>query len=389
MSRRVPAFVTKHANLERMWNFGMFVMERIDKASLKQVASSLTLTTLLSIVPALAVIMAAFSAFPLFAPYREAFEQFIFSTLLPEQYSDQILGYIKQFATQAAGLTAFGLIGLMVSALLCIATIDSALNSTYEVLKLRSLWQRVLMYWALLTLGPVAIGISLAASSYLTGMAMSGHLSVYAQWLIPIGQLIFQSIILAALYKYVPNCRVLWRDALVGGILIALVIYGAFAAIPVMLTWMYINWMFVLAGAAITATLPMLRAKRYKDFDKSGDELLSAVALLRILMLAKESGNPQMTNIELADKIGSYPEAVDALLSRLIQTNYVVKIGSDATSSWALLADAHSKTLEECFEEFSMDMSNSLLQGDTAERRWVKEGLNDQWLQTPMREVLN
>ena len=405
MSRRVPAFVTKHANLERMWNFGMFVMERIDKASLKQVASSLTLTTLLSIVPALAVIMAAFSAFPLFAPYREAFEQFIFSTLLPEQYSDQILGYIKQFATQAAGLTAFGLIGLMVSALLCIATIDSALNSTYEVLKLRSLWQRVLMYWALLTLGPVAIGISLAASSYLTGMAMSGHLSVYAQWLIPIGQLIFQSIILAALYKYVPNCRVLWRDALVGGILIALVftvfrwgfgiyvmrgsyttIYGAFAAIPVMLTWMYINWM---AGGAITATLPMLRAKRYKDFDKSGDELLSAVALLRILMLAKESGNPQMTNIELADKIGSYPEAVDALLSRLIQTNYVVKIGSDATSSWALLADAHSKTLEECFEEFSMDMSNSLLQGDTAERRWVKEGLNDQWLQTPMREVLN
>lgn len=203
MSRRVPAFVTKHANLERMWNFGMFVMERIDKASLKQVASSLTLTTLLSIVPALAVIMAAFSAFPLFAPYREAFEQFIFSTLLPEQYSDQILGYIKQFATQAAGLTAFGLIGLMVSALLCIATIDSALNSTYEVLKLRSLWQRVLMYWALLTLGPVAIGISLAASSYLTGMAMSGHLSVYAQWLIPIGQLIFQSIILAHLYKYV------------------------------------------------------------------------------------------------------------------------------------------------------------------------------------------
>ena len=150
MSRQIPAFVTKHACLERMWNFGMFVMERIDKASLKQVASSLTLTTLLSIVPALAVIMAAFSAFPLFAPYREAFEQFIFSTLLPAQYSEQILGYIKQFATQAAGLTAFGLIGLVISALLCIATIDSALNATYEVLKLRSLWQRVLMYWALL-----------------------------------------------------------------------------------------------------------------------------------------------------------------------------------------------------------------------------------------------
>ena len=73
MSRQIPAFVTKHACLERMWNFGMFVMERIDKASLKQVASSLTLTTLLSIVPALAVIMAAFSAFPLFRPFPRSF----------------------------------------------------------------------------------------------------------------------------------------------------------------------------------------------------------------------------------------------------------------------------------------------------------------------------
>ena len=181
MSRRVPAFITKHANLERMWNFGMFVMERIDKASLKQVASSLTLTTLLSIVPALAVIMAAFSAFPLFAPYREAFEQFIFSTLLPEQYSDQILGYIKQFATQAAGLTAFGLIGLMVSALLCIATIDSALNSTYEVLKLRSLWQRVLMYWFLLSLGPVAIGIIFFFNASPTAKAITGDISLSLQ----------------------------------------------------------------------------------------------------------------------------------------------------------------------------------------------------------------
>lgn len=184
------------------------------------------------------------------------------------------------------------------------------------------------MYWALLTLGPVAIGISLAASSYLTGMAMAGHLSVYAKWLIPIGQLIFQSIILAALYKYVPNCRVLWRDALVGGSLIALVFtvfrwgFGIYVMRgsythdlrclcrhPRSSDLDVHQLVFVLAGAAITATLPMLRARRYKDFDKSGDDLLSAVALLRILMLAKEVGNPQMTNVELADKIGSYPEA--------------------------------------------------------------------------------
>ncbi|WP_251452212.1 YihY family inner membrane protein [Parasutterella muris] len=408
MSQKMPAIIASRPWCEKLWTFGSFVFTRIDKASLKQVASSLTLTTLLSIVPALAVIMAAFSAFPLFAPYREAFENFMFSTLLPEQYSTQILGYIKQFASQAAGLTAFGIIGLAVSALLCISTIDAALNSTFEVRKLRSVWQRVLIYWALLSLGPIAIGVSLATSSYLTGMAMTGHLSSVASWLIPIFQLLFQAVILAMFYKYVPNCKVQWKDALVGGLIIALVftvfrwafgiyvmkgsyttIYGAFAAIPVLLTWMYINWMFVLAGAAITAILPMLRATRFKDFDKPGNQLLSAVALLRILMKAKQDNRPQMSSIELAEAIGSYPDAVNATLSRLISTNYVVQIGTDSGCSWALLADAHSKTLEEAFEEFSVDLSNSLLKEGSPIAQWLNAGLKDQWLQTPMIEVLN
>lgn len=390
-----------------LWDLGTFVSNRIQKAQLKQVASSLTLTTLLSIVPALAVILAAFTAFPLFQPYRDSFEHFIFSTLLPDQYSDQILEYIKMFASKAAGLTTFGIIGLLITALMCISTIDAALNNTFEVIKLRKLWQRVLIYWALLSLGPLVIGISLAASSYLTGMAMTGHLSAFAGWVIPIAQICLQGIALSAFYKYIPNCRVLWKDALIGGFAIALVftifrwifgiyvvrgtygtIYGAFAAIPVLLLWMYINWMFILAGAAITATLPMLRAKRYKDFAKNGNSLISAVALLRILMIAKENKQPQVSDIELAKAIGSYPDAVNQILARLVDRNYVVQTGSDSSCTWALLADASKTSLEGVFEEFAVDMSNSLLQEDSAESAWLKEGLHDQWLQKPISEAL-
>lgn len=399
--------IKHHPTWGPLWDLAIFVNNRIQKAQLKQVASSLTLTTLLSLVPALAVILAAFTAFPLFQTYRESFEHFIFSTLLPDQYSEQILGYIKVFASKAAGLTTFGIIGLLITSLMCISTIDAALNNTFEVIKLRKLWQRVLIYWAMLSLGPLAIGISLAISSYLTRMAMTGHLSSIASWVIPIAQIAFQGFVLAAFYKYIPNCRVLWKDALIGGFIIALVftvfrwvfgiyivrgtygtIYGAFAAIPVLLLWMYINWMFILAGAAITATLPMLRAKRYKDFSKNGNALVSAVALLRILMIAKDNKHPQVSDIELAQAIGSYPDAVNQILSKLVDRNYVVQTGTDSGCTWALLADASKTSLEGVFEEFAVDMSNSLLQEDSAERSWIREGLHDQWLQKPISEAL-
>ncbi len=384
----------------------MFVRMRIEEAQLKQVASTLTLTTLLSIVPALAVIMAAFATFPFFAPYRESFEAFLFSTLLPDQYNEQIVGYMKNFAEKAAGLTIFGVVGLAVSALLCISTIDAGLNRTFQVKKLRQIWNRFLLYWALLTLGPIVLSLSLAFSSYITGMALTGHLSELGQWLYPLIQLVFQGFLLAVLYKYVPNCRVNWKDALVGGMVMAIImsifrwgfsiyvmrgsytsIYGAFAAIPVLLTWMYINWMLVLAGAALTATLPMLRADRYGDFSKVGNDLLSAVEMLKHLMLAKESGNPNMTDVEIADAVGSYPEAVELTLSRLVDRHYIVKVPDAKTVSWALLADADKTSLRGVFEEFCVDTSNSLLSADQQEKKWLWSGLNEAWLSRPMSQV--
>lgn len=402
------SILEKFKHKSKLLELYKFVTRRIEQAQLKQVASTLTLTTILSIVPAIAVIMAAFAAFPLFAPYRESLEQFLFSTLLPEQYSVQIMGYIKEFAEKAAALTIFGIVGLAVSAILCIATIDEGLNRTFQVKHLRNWVSRFLLYWALLTLGPIILALSLAASSYVTGLTVMGKLTAEFQWVYQPVQTIIQGCILACLYKYVPNCRVLWRDAFIGGMGTAVVmavfrwgfgvyilrgsyttIYGAFAAIPILLTWMYIMWMLVLGGAALTATLPMLRATRYADFSKTGNELLSAVALLKILYEAKQQGEPIVSDIELAKKSGSYPNAVDHILSRLLSKHYVVRIGEKYSVKWALLVDGDKATLKGVFEEFAVDTSNSLLTEDISERNWINTGLSDQWLNTPIAQVFS
>lgn len=385
-----------------------FAGKRIEKAQLKQVASSLTLTTLLSIVPALAIIMAAFSAFPLFEPYRENFEHLILGSFLPDQYSAQILGYVREFATKAASLTLFGILGLAVSAILCISTIDAALNRTFEVTQLRKLWQRLLMYWALLTLGPLLMVLSLSASTYVTRLAFIGALSEMTSILYPIAQWAVQGAALGLLYKYVPNCRVLWKDAMISGLLIALVmnvfrwgfgiyvlrgsystIYGAFAAIPVLLTWTYLMWMFVLAGAALTATLPILRANRYADFSRAGDSFLTAVALMKVLYLERENNQPQVSELVMAKRIGSYPDAIEKILIRLADLNYVAKVDDDKEDNWVLLADPGKATLRKVFETFCMDTENTLMTADKTSGDWVKSGLKTEWLNTPIGEVFN
>ncbi len=129
-----------------------FVIERFNDTQLFQVTSSLTLTTVLSLVPLIAVMLVSFAVFPAFAESRAHLEAFIFSTLLPDGYRDQIINYLRDFSSHASGLTTFGLIGLLVTSILLINTVDETLNRIFHVRQMRPVMQRVLIYWALLTL---------------------------------------------------------------------------------------------------------------------------------------------------------------------------------------------------------------------------------------------
>ena len=249
-----------------------FVMERARDTQLNQVASSLTLTTVLSLVPLLAVILVMFAVFPEFAQRRAELESLVFSHFLPEAYGQIILKYVRDFTGHAQGLTIFGLAGLGATALLLINTIDTTLNRIFHVRQMRHIMQRVLLYWALLTVGPAVILVSLSITNFLSQLNIGMQGSIPG-WIAVAIQLLIQTFFYAAIYVYVPNCKVKWSHAFIGaGIVTVLAIgvkwgfsiylssgplttiYGTFAVIPVVLLWIYLSWLFVLAGACLLYT---------------------------------------------------------------------------------------------------------------------------------------
>ena len=337
-----------------------FAMDRMRETQLQEVASSMTLTTLLSLVPLIAVAMSAFALFPSFADSRHALEEAIISGVLPQQYTETIVTYLRNFTDHASGLGIFGLAGLAVTALLLIDKFFVTVNRIFRVRRMRSWAQRAMIYWALLTLGPIAIALSITLSTQAiriaAGAAGTGGLP---GWLFALIQIILQTIGYAILFKLVPNCRVPFTHALTGGAAVALAgqvfreafeyyitagtlssIYGAFVAFPVFLLWFYIAWMLVFAGAAITATLPQLTSGRFTDSYKLGNDFLTGLALLRKLTSARASGSPCVSELALSRAVDSYPQGIERILVKLSEKGYCAPVVLDEKrreTGWALL----------------------------------------------------
>jgi len=246
-----------------------------------RVASALSFTTLLALVPLMTVVFSMLSIFPVFEGLVAEVESFMYRNFMPTT-GEVVQQNLHQFATQAGKLTAVGLFFLVISALFLLATIEDAFNDIWRLKRGRSIIQRVMIYWTVITLGPLLIGISLSLSSYLVsmtdsvGIPMVDRIGIFILSLLPF---IFECMAFVGLYMTVPNCRVRFLDALPGGIVAALlfelaksgfthyvvslgtyqVIYGALASIPLFLIWVYLSWFVVLVGAEITAVLPKFR----------------------------------------------------------------------------------------------------------------------------------
>lgn len=392
-----------------------FAADRARENDLTEVTSTMALATLTAIVPVLALSLAAFSAFPGFAGARQALEDLIVMSLLPEQYSEQLLGYISQFTSHAAGLTTFGLLGLAVTAFLLIDKLFVTLNRIFKVTAPRPWFQRVLIYWALMTVGPLAVAVSLTMTGHYAAMALEGIDPGVSKTLYNVGQVFLQAFGFAVIYKFVPACRVHFSHALVGGSVVSVCglvvkqlfgmwvtagtltnIYGAFVAIPVFVLWVYVAWYLFFAGAAIAATIPKLTAGRFLDYYRPGNEFLTALAMLRELVHLRLSQKRPILDVEeLCDAADTYPEAAERILSRLAEAGYVAPVTTEAggrTQEWVLVADSQKTTLLRAFEFFAVSGGNSLV-SSKMQRLAGKDGavgiLADWWKQFSTNEALN
>ena len=390
-----------------------FAAHRARDVRLAQVAGSLTFTTVLSIVPLLAVLLAVFTAFPMFAELRAGFERNVLREFLPEQYASLILRYLNQFAAKAGQLTAAGLLFLVATALSMILTVDRVLNDIWQVRVRRPLMQRLLIYWTLLTLGPLLLGASLSASSHL--LSTSGGLierDSVLRTLLDYLPLLLSGFAFSALYVIVPGRKVAWRDALIGGFIAALLgeamkegfaayirtgtvasIYGAFAALPLFLLWVYLTWFVILFGATIAATLPRLRLTRFADERRAGNRFVTAVALLRLLLDARVAGSDggRLSTQALAAAVRSYPEEAERLLVELERLDYVARVATDdgREPRWLLTCDPAGATLVAAFSRFAVDPANTLARRDDARLgAWMRRGLAAAWISEPLATAL-
>jgi len=261
--------------LYRFWH------QRFAQAQLNQVAASLAYTTILAIVPMLSILTIFISKLSRFINLREAIQAWITSTLIPGGLSDTISRYLTSFSSHYKGLTLFGIGGLLLSAVLTLMTIERAFNQVWQVKQQRPFLIRMLMYILVTALGPVLLGLSIYLTSYV--VTFSHDLNIGFNYHTKIIDVIVPFLLtmfpFVVLYKFGLNAIVQWRDALIGGILAAVVfesakygftlfiskaqiyktLYGAFAIGPLFLVWIYLTWWVTMAGAVLTASLPHIK----------------------------------------------------------------------------------------------------------------------------------
>ena len=365
-------------------------------------ASSLTFTTSIALVPFFTVALAIFTAFPMFSKLQGALQGWLIQSLIPDDIARQVLGYLTLFSRQANKLGIAGLAVLLVTAIALILTIDRTLNGIWRVKKARPLTQRILIYWAAITLGPLLLAASLALTSYVLSAStgLVGELSASVRFLLDLIQFLLVAGAMAALYRYVPNTVVKWAHAWVGGIFVAAgiglakkvlsyylstvptysLIYGAFATLPILLVWIYVAWIIVLMGAVIAAYLPSLLAGVARRGGGHGWNFQLALEVLQQLDGKRATALRGCRASRLAESLQIDVLQLEPVLEVLTSLEWIGQLVEEESDEarYILLADPDQTLLEPLMQLLLLEKTESTTQ------LW-KQG---QWAALRLRQVL-
>ncbi len=264
-------FTKKTSNLR---NFIAFLRSRIQTDNILRVASSLSYTSLIALVPFIAIGLAIFSAFPVFSDMRMQLQETLVHNLVPS-IGHEVSVYINEFVSATAKLTTVGVIGIAITAVLLLSTIENSFNYIFKVYKPRSIKTKITLYWTVITLGPLLYGAGFSMRGYFFALQKFMPEDLGGNYLLNALPTLFTLLALMMMYILVPNKKVRFLNAFWGafcaligfyimrkffGTFIAssvayTTLYGALAAIPLLLVWLYLNWAVVIFGAAVTAAL--------------------------------------------------------------------------------------------------------------------------------------
>ena len=335
-----------------------------------QVAGELTFTTLLAFVPLFTIAFALFAAFPVFDDWSNAFKVFLLTTLVPEMGGKIITVYMQQFADNAAKLTVLGLVFLALTALALMVTIERVFNAIWRVPRPRPIAQRLIIYWAALTLGPILIGASLSLTSWLVtqSMSLASDTKDLQTFLLKTVPILLNVAAFGLLYFLIPNRRVVLGDALVGGAAAALafelmkrgfalyiqlvptyaLIYGAFATLPIFLLWIHLSWVVVLFGAVVVAVLPRWRLGAGEREENPGAQFFRALDLIETLhqqqALSIAPGTARIATLSAMSE-----EEADQLLERMHGEGWVRRVDS---GGWVLGRDLETLRVGDFYRAF-------------------------------------
>ncbi len=264
--------------------FVLRIARRFNEENFDQISASLAFTTLLSLVPLVALVLSLLMVAPIFSSVIQQLDQYVVRNFLPTGSAGMIAKHILEFSHKAAELTLIGLLMLVVTALLLMLTIERAFNHVWLVATARPWWRRLRLYSIVLALWPLVVGGVVAATSYAvtTSLGFVDESPWLRRFLFQLVGLAISALFIGGLYYAVPYTRVELRDAGWAGLFAACgfllmrrafelylshfpsyeMIYGAFAAVPIFLLWLYLSWAVLLLGALVAATLPEFRKVR-------------------------------------------------------------------------------------------------------------------------------
>ncbi len=364
----MPAMNFDNVNMPELWRRTSYLFSRFNADRCSENAAALTYMSLFALVPLLTVVYTMASAVPAFQGLEVKMQAFMFEHLMPDTNSE-IRGYLDDFSQQAKNLTGPGIVFLVVTAVLMLRNIEKAFNQIWRASENRSPVSSFLLYWAVLSLAPVMIGVGLALSTYLSSFAHaieSYDVIGIKALMLKVAPLLLSTAGFSLVYVAVPNCRVPFRHCLIGGFVAAVAfhiarsvftdlvvgssytfIYGAFAAVPLFLLWIYLSWNIVLMGGILVHSL-----SAYQDEEQANRPLvLKALDVLYLFWQRQETGQA-VGEIELLNRSHQITRGLDSDSWQQLRNTFLKKklIAENDRGQYLLSRDLHGITFSQLKE---------------------------------------